>query len=260
MIMKKKKLNTRYSALDVLRGIALISMILYHATWDIVYLFGVDIPFFKGPLGFIWQRSICYLFILLSGFCFPLGRRKLKRALTVLGGALCIFIGSALFMPSEMITFGILCLLGSAMLILIPLEKLFVKIPPFVGLSASLLFAFLTASVRTGYFSLFGLRILPLPQFLYANLFTAYLGFPPTGFSSGDYYPLIPWIFLFFAGFFLYRIFSRYGLLRLLGAFRFPPLEWIDRHTLPIYILHQPIIYGILFVFFQLLSFLSGRG
>ena len=76
----------RYRLLDELRGLDLISMMLYHGMWDVVFLFGVAQKWYTGRPGFVWQQSICWVFILLSGFCLPLGHRPLRRGLIVSGG------------------------------------------------------------------------------------------------------------------------------------------------------------------------------
>lgn len=60
--------RTRYYALDDIRGITLISMIFYHAMWDIVFILGKDIKWYNEAPGYIWQQSIGWTFILLSGF------------------------------------------------------------------------------------------------------------------------------------------------------------------------------------------------
>ena len=92
-----------------------------------------------------------------------------------------------------------------------------------------------------------------LPSFLYANELTAYLGFPKSGFFSADYVPVIPWLFLFFFGYFLYKIFERYGWLKALSFVSVKPLEFVGRHALPIYVLHQPVIYGALYLIFKVI-------
>lgn len=56
----------RYRLLDELRGLDLISMMLYHGMWDVVFLFGVAQKWYTGRPGFVWQQSICWVFILLS--------------------------------------------------------------------------------------------------------------------------------------------------------------------------------------------------
>ena len=54
--------------LDGLRGLTLISMILYHGMFDLVEIYGLHIPWFVERPGYVWQQSICWIFILLSGF------------------------------------------------------------------------------------------------------------------------------------------------------------------------------------------------
>ncbi len=48
----------RYRLLDELRGLDLISMMLYHGMWDVVFLFGVAQKWYTGRPGFVWQQSI----------------------------------------------------------------------------------------------------------------------------------------------------------------------------------------------------------
>ena len=164
----------RYRLLDELRGLDLISMMLYHGMWDVVFLFGVAQKWYTGRPGFVWQQSICWVFLLLSGFCLPMN----------------------------------------------------------------------------GFWNLPGGR-LALPQALYASWPTAYLGFMPKSFFSTDYFPLLPWLFLFWAGYFLHHLVGR-GRLAPLRRSVCPPLGWMGRHSLVLYLLHQPVILGVLTVAFRL--------
>lgn len=82
-----KSTSTRCALLDELRGLDLISMMLYHGMWDLVYLFGVRAPWYGSWQGELWQQSICWVFILLSGFCLPLGRPRSNEARWCLGAA-----------------------------------------------------------------------------------------------------------------------------------------------------------------------------
>ena len=59
----------RYALLDELRGLDLVSMMLYHACWDMMFLFGIWMDWYTGMPGRLWQQAICWVFILLSGFC-----------------------------------------------------------------------------------------------------------------------------------------------------------------------------------------------
>ena len=82
---KNKPAAGRYALLDELRGLDLLSMIGYHACWDLIFLFGMSAAWYTGWQGHLWQQSICWVFILLSGFCLPLGHRPLRRGLIVSG-------------------------------------------------------------------------------------------------------------------------------------------------------------------------------
>ena len=53
-----KSTSTRCALLDELRGLDLISMMLYHGMWDLVYLFGVSAPWYGSWQGGLWQQSI----------------------------------------------------------------------------------------------------------------------------------------------------------------------------------------------------------
>ena len=62
-------MKSRYRFLDLLRGLNLISMIAYHALYNLNYLYGHPMKWYRSTPGYIWQQSICWTFIFLSGFC-----------------------------------------------------------------------------------------------------------------------------------------------------------------------------------------------
>lgn len=124
-----KSTSTRCALLDELRGLDLISMMLYHGMWDLVYLFGVRAPWYGSWQGELWQQSICWVFILLSGFCLPLGRHPVKRGAVVFGCGALVTAVTLIFMPADAVWFGVLTLLGSAMIITGLLEKWMEKVP-----------------------------------------------------------------------------------------------------------------------------------
>lgn len=171
-----KSTSTRCALLDELRGLDLISMMLYHGMWDLVYLFGVRAPWYGSWQGELWQQSICWVFILLSGFCLPLGRHPVKRGAVVFGCGALVTAVTLIFMPADVVWFGVLTLLGSAMIITGLLEKWMEKVPPVVGLAGSMFLFYFTRYAADGYLQL-GHWLITLPGFLYANYFTAYLGF-----------------------------------------------------------------------------------
>ena len=249
-LAKNKTAPGRYALLDELRGLDLVSMMLYHACWDLVFLFGVQMNWYAATPGHLWQQSICWVFILLSGFCVPLGHHTLRRGATVFGAGVLVTAVTLLFMPEERVIFGVLTFLGAAMLLTGILEPLLKKVPPAVGLAvAAVLFA-LTYHAADHYLGIGALR-LALPESLYANYLTAFFGFYPEGFFSTDYFALLPWIFLFWAGYFGHRSIGR-ARMEPLRRSVCPPLGWMGRHSLVLYLLHQPVIFGVLWVIFQI--------
>ena len=128
-------------------------MMLYHGMWDAVYLFGVVVPWYSAGQGRLWQQSICWVFILLSGFCLPLGRHPVKRGAMVFGSGALVTAVTLIFMPADAVWFGVLTLLGSAMIITGLLEKWMEKVPPVVGLAGSMFLFYFTRYAADGYFA-----------------------------------------------------------------------------------------------------------
>lgn len=247
--MKAPSSRPRWAGLDTLRGVTLVSMIAYHACWDLVYLYGLDWPWYQSTGAYIWQQSICWTFILLSGFCWPLGRHPLRRGLMAFGGGLLVSAVTMVMMPEDGIFFGVLTLLGTATLLTVPLDPLLRRVPARAGLAGSFLLFLLLRDVNAGYLGFEGVRILALPGWLYRSLFTACLGFPPAGFHSTDYFSLFPWIFLFLTGYFLHRLRREEP-----ASLRLPVVSAMGRHSLVVYLLHQPLVYGVLLVFTMFLE------
>lgn len=240
----------RYLLLDSLRGVALISMILYHTIWDMVYLFGVHITWFETPIEFVWQQSICWSFILISGFTWSLGKRHIKSGIQVLGASFLVTVVTIVFMPRSLVWFGVLSLLGTAMLVMIPLDKVLRKVNPYVGVIVSFGVFLVMRNINQGVFGVGNLVLGKVPQSWYANYITAYLGFPPENFFSTDYFSILPWFFLYLTGYFLFPIFHDRNARKVWSGKGLGFLNWFGQHSLLIYLLHQPVVYGILYLIF----------
>ena len=245
--------HKRYPILDSLRGLILISMIAYHTLWDMVYIFDENWMWYKSDGARLWQQSICWSFILLSGFCWSFGRVKWKRGVIVFLAGAIITIVTLVAMPENVVLLGVLTLLGSCMLLMIPLEKLLKHVNAFVGLLVCMLLFLFTRKVHRGYLGFGQWRALTLPEEWYANLITTYVGFPAESFYSTDYFPLIPWLFLFIAGYFIYRIFQGNKWMKYLEGGKNVILEMLGKHSLVIYMIHQPLVYGILYFVYKIL-------
>lgn len=247
----------RLHLIDEYRGFVLINMIAYHAIWDLVYIFGLNWQWYKSDIGFYWQQWICWSFILVSGFCWQMGNYPLKRGLQVYIGGAIISIVTMIVMPESRVMFGVLTLLGSSMILMIPLDLLCKKIQPVIGVGISFLLFLFSYPVNRGYLGIGENRMVELPVEWYANGFTTYLGFDEPSFYSTDYFSIFPWFFLFVTGYFLYGVVFKRNpkcgiencpLVVFLQKSFCPALGWLGKHSLIIYMLHQPLVYGMLYI------------
>ncbi len=250
--MGNSKRKDRYERIDEIRGLTLISMILYHFIWDLRFIAQFNIGWYTELPGKIWQMSICFTFIFVSGFCLHLSRNSLKRGFVVFVAGLIITIATLIFMPENRVIFGVLTLIGSCMIIVSLVAK-FLKNSSncYLLFLASLFLFVITFRIPYGEIRFFDFTY-KLPDFLYSGYIMTYLGFPFRKFYSTDYFPLIPWIFLFTAGFVFYDIMNRRNLLDLLKGYSSKLLIFVGRHTLAIYMLHQIILYGITLIIMKM--------
>ncbi len=220
----------------MLRGFSIIYVVIYHALfnlamkhiWAYKALFSTEMEI----LQFIFVSTL----ILISGICTSFTRSNLKRGIKTSLAAILVTLVSAVVAPNMTIIFGILHFFGAAMLIYAALKKLIEKIPCAVGIPIFL-----------GLW-LISYNIYDLAPKMPKSIILFILGFN-TGHVSGDYYPIIPHIFLFIAGAFLGRLLKQDKAPAFLRKNPLPFISFIGRHTLFIYLIHQPILYGIDFLF-----------
>ena len=168
LIMKKK----RFPLLDSIRGTVLVSMILYHATWNLVYIYGMDWNWFQSRAAHVWQQSICWTFILLSGFCFLLGKRHIKSGVLVFGGGILVTLATIIMMPQNRVVFGVLTCIGSCILLTTAIEKVLRKIKPMIAMPISFALFLVTKNINIGYIGLGSLFRFYLPSEWYPNYVT----------------------------------------------------------------------------------------
>lgn len=254
----KRKNTSRVGILDEIRGFAIICMVVYHAMYDLKYIFGLDVPiFFEGWFSII-RDIFAGLFIFISGTVCRYSSNNIKR------GAQCFFIGMMMtfimpFFTSGTIMFGILHFLGVSMMLFGLGQKLFDLLPSWVGIALCVLLFVLTMNVRMtynnglqpGYFGIPNLFQLYFPMEAYNVGVLFPLGLHDAHFASSDYFPMLPWFFLFLAG-------SYFGIIakdNRLPKFCYPThIRWlavVGRYTIWIYVLHQPIIYLIFSLIFH---------
>lgn len=239
--------SVRYHLIDALRGFALVNMVLFHLMYDIFNIFSAETGWNSEPLTIIWERFICCSFIILSGVSFNFSHRPFKRGIILNACGFLITIVTVLVIPSQAVWFGILNFLGCTMMLAYPLKAYLENIKPVVGAILNLLlFAFLYG-VPERYVGFFGVELFKLPEFLYGTKALAFIGFPSADFHSTDYFPIIPWIFLFLSGCFAWRVIKNCNADSFFKR-KVPFFDFIGRHTLIIYLLHQPIIMTAVYV------------
>ena len=247
--MEDKK---RYKLIDTLRGLSVISMILFHTCWIMSY-FGLVISqeTMFGTWFTVWERSICFGFILIAGYSFSLGRRHLRSGIIVFAWGLIIMAVTCLLLPQIRIVFGILTFIGSAGLITIPVDKAIgttvseTRAAAVMGFSVSLILFILTYNINRGYIGMATFRM-ELPLGLYKGLLATYVGFPEPGFFSTDYFSILPWYFLYICGYMIHKLVKGTAGDKYMADHGIRGVDLIGRHSLLIYILHPVIIYAII--------------
>lgn len=252
--------------LDILRGIAVIGMVLHHGLVSYEVVFDKTVK----PL-YTWyfeavQLVFVAVFLLVSGICTNYSRSVMRRGLIVCGAAALVSLATCVALPAVgfdglQIYFGILHMFGLSMVLYALLQKPLEKIPPLVGVIVfTLAFAayyvfYMTEPYSDGAVAaIFG----ALPQNL-ANPFLAALayvtqyifmifGFLPEGLWYGDYYPLLPFFFLFIAGAYVGKYVVSQRFPKWFYTARCKPLELCGKYSLWVYLLHQPVIFGTMYL------------
>lgn len=243
MLQNPTVVKPRYALFDGLRGATMLSMVLYHFSYDLFVIAKNHSQWPTLPAVHLWQQSICCTFILLAGFCWHWGRaRSLRRGLLVNACGLLITLITWLFMPGQLVVFGVLNFIGCAILLTIPMHRLLDKIPCGAGIAVTALLFCFTKTIQWGSVGLFSWQI-KVPGQLYTPLLTIF-GFPAPGFWSSDFFPVMPWIFLFWLGYFLNCAFRKYTGHCEWAMVRLPGFSRLGHWSLPVYMLHQPLCFA----------------
>ena len=229
----------RHDRIDALRGAAIAWMTAYHFFFDLNHFRFIREDFYRDPF-WTWQRTaIVSLFL----FCAGLGQavatrqgqgwpRFWRRWLQVAGCALLVTAGSWLMFPRTFIYFGVLH--GIAVMLVI--VRLTAGGSRWLWLAGALAIA-----------APFVARALPGPEILNAPMLN-WLGWISRKPATEDYVPLLPWLGVMWwgmaAGQWLLR--QRPGLVQGPIAAPLRPLAWMGRWSLAWYMLHQPVLIGLL--------------
>lgn len=242
-------LNGRRLALpDEIRGFCIQCMVVYHG----LYLLGVyaDLAICTKLYAFFQPLQLLFAsaFIFISGFCTQLSRSVAKRGMMLLGIALGVSFATLVLLPRVGLAafadrFGILHLLSLCMLLYALCCRWLRHVPVPIGVGVCIALYGLTCMFPQGIFGL-PFASVALPDALLHTRFLFPLGLHDSTFYSADYFPLLPHGFVFFAGSFVGRAVCERDLPA--SAFRthIRFYAFSGRHSLAIYLLHVPILYG----------------
>lgn len=223
----------RLAAIDAARGIAVLAMVVYHAAWDLSEVRLIETDITVEPGWRFFARAIASSFLLLVGIGLVLAHRGrvrraafFRRLATIAGAAAIVTVATVFAFPASYIFFGILHAIAFASLLALP----FTQAPAWMSTA-------MAAPIAVA------------PLFLVQPVFDApilaFLGLGTRLPVTNDWVPVFPWAVFVFAGIALARLGLAYG--PRAPALTSPPgraLAFLGRHSLLIYLLHQPLLFG----------------
>lgn len=248
-IMERRQTDEkRICFLDELRGLAVLCMVFYHAFYILASIFSygwaAKLFDFFTPV----QPFFAGLFIFLCGVSCSLTRSNFKRGLKILIAAAVVTLFTAVIMPllgfvECEIWFGILHFLSVCVLLGALFEKVTAKIHPVAGLLICAVLYFFTSGISSGRLGFGEAFSFNLPAEWYQTDWLAPIGISSPSFFSADYFPIFPFVFVFFAGVFSGRYCKKAGYPEWMYPKRIAFLGVLGRNAFVIYIAHMPIIF-----------------
>lgn len=211
----------RANYLDALRGLAVVWMIIFHTAYDLRMFNYVSWNFSEG-FWYGFPRFIAFSFLFCVGLALNYGHTPRpnwtamkKRSLKLGFSAICVSIGTYFIFPAQWIFFGTLhCILvGSLLGVMVVNHR---------KIAGTLLVGILIGQYILGFDIKWVSSIIQKP--------------------SMDFIPVYPWFWAILLGIMVGPYLSRIPLLNEMKANRF--LNFLGRHSLKIYLIHQPVIFG----------------
>jgi len=231
----EKSNKIRHPEIDILRGIALLMMLVLHVIWCMDYLdFNVNMNIY-----FI-QPVVPALFLMLAGISLHLSycrnenyknwlKSSIRKNMILIALGLMITVISVILFPNMPVIFGILSCIGFS---------LFVGII-FMRLSVDMLVVSTIPVIVLGFF---------ISNVGFENNYLLYIIGFKTSISSLDYFPILPWLWCIMFGIILGKLWYPNGIrdFKINIPERLRLLNFMGKHSLAIYLIHMPIIYTII--------------
>jgi uncharacterized membrane protein len=245
----KTQARERFWEVDFLRGIAILMMIAYHTLFDVTFFHVYYVDLSSIPV-LLFLYPIGTMFLLLVGVSLTLSYNRAKdtlsprqrqkkfilRGLWIFGGGMLVTLATYLYLGRGYIIFGVLHCIGVSIILAYPLIRYRLS-PLMLGIVFVIIGVYLQHEV-----------VVNFPWLLW-------LGFIPADFYTVDYFPLLPWFGVILIGIYLgnslyqnnKRRFQIKDYSQYLAA---RGVCYLGRHSLLIYLLHQPIIVAVITLFF----------
>ena len=229
--------SQRVDAVDALRGLALVAMIAYHFCFDLAYLRLAAFDFYRDPWWLHARTAILSSFLLLAGISLVLAERTVegrarfwRHVVRIAACAAVVSLASYLVFPQSYIWFGVLHAIAVSLVLVRPLAQ-----RPRIALAAGI------AVIAAG---------LTVQATIFDRPALGWLGFMTAKPRTEDYVPLFPWTGVMLLGIAAAHALVRTQFRAIAFAAKGPRfLRWMGRHSLALYMVHQPLLLGLLFLF-----------
>jgi len=228
--------RVRLPAIDALRGLAIVAMVAYHFSFDLRHFGVTQWDFYRDPFWLNARTLILSSFLLLAGVSMVLADRSkrspahFRRHVGSIGAcAVIVSAASYAFFPASWIWFGVLHALAVSLVLVRPLVR-----RPVLALI-----------VGAGVIAAGNLYT----NTLFDNRALGWIGFMTTKPRTEDYVPLLPWTGVMLLGIAAGHALARKDFRPIAFAEAWPRwMAWLGRHGLAVYMVHQPVLLGLLFL------------
>ena len=227
---------SRIAGVDVLRGLAVVVMVAYHAAFDLAYFRMIAANFYRDAFWLNARTAILSSFLLLAGVSLVLAERSARgragfwrHVLEIGACAIAVSAASYVVFPQSFIWFGVLHAIAVSLVVVRPLVS-----RPVVAMAVGI--AIIVAGVL-------------FTSTTFDNRFLGWIGFVTAKPVTEDYVPIFPWTGVILLGIAAGHALVRtdFRAVRSLGSWP-PPLAFLGRHSLAVYMIHQPLLFGLLWL------------
>lgn len=226
----------RIELIDAMRGFCVVLMVIHHFLLDLVELCSAPIWLFSNPVFNVLHYFFAGMFIFLSGVSSNFSRSNIIRGIKCFAIAMAMTIITSLPFINAPIRFGVLHLLGFSMVFYGLTYKIWDSIPRFF-MPFLCVFLIIGTSILVTY-----TNIGNSAKYLFM------FGWTYEGFVSADWFPIFPWLFVFLLGTWAGHYIKEHRLPKWFYEKNVPVFPEIGRRALIIYVLHQPVFYGLIYL------------